>query len=96
VSVPVFSRLPIRSVRLAAEAPDPAAGWPWDLPVVARLRRGPLELGPLKVLVGENGSGKSTLVEGIALAAGLSPEGGSRMARVTSRPTESPCTSVSR
>ncbi|MHA7223170.1 AAA family ATPase [Arthrobacter sp. RHLT1-20] len=28
-------------------------------------------------MVGENGSGKSTLVEAIALACGMSPEGGS-------------------
>jgi predicted ATPase len=88
--VPVFSRLPVRSVRLADDAPGPAAGWPWDQPVVARLRRGPLELGPMTVLVGENGTGKSTLVEAIALATGLSPEGGSRMAHLSSRASESP------
>jgi predicted ATPase len=32
-------------------------------------------------LVGENGSGKSTLVEGIAVAVGLNPEGGSKSHR---------------
>ena len=63
MSVPAFSRLPIRSVRLAADVPDPAAGWPWDLPVVAQLRHGTLELGPMTVLVGENGTGKSTLLK---------------------------------
>jgi predicted ATPase len=42
------------------------------------------------VLVGENGSGKSTLVEGVAMAYGLSPEGGSRNARHSTRRSESP------
>jgi predicted ATPase len=41
------------------------------------------------VLVGENGSGKSTLVEALALAFGLSPEGGSRGAQHSSRSSES-------
>lgn len=33
---------------------------------------------PVTVLVGENGTGKSTLLEGIAVAFGFNPEGGSR------------------
>ncbi|MCG7408661.1 AAA family ATPase [Paenibacillus sp. ACRRX] len=33
---------------------------------------------PVTFLVGENGSGKSTLLEGIAVAYGFNPEGGSR------------------
>ena len=41
-------------------------------------------------LVGENGSGKSTIVEGVALAFGLSPEGGSTHSQHATRPTESP------
>ena len=84
------ARRPVRSVRLDDEAPGPEAGWPWDLPVVGRLRGASLELGPLTVLLGENGSGKSTLLEGVALAYGLSPEGGSTHARHTTRATESP------
>jgi predicted ATPase len=84
------SRRPVRSVRLDDEAPGPGGGWPWNLPVVDRLRAAPLELGPLTVLLGENGSGKSTLLEGIALAYGLSPEGGSTHARHSTRATESP------
>jgi predicted ATPase len=39
--------------------------------------------------VGENGSGKSTIVEAIALAYGLSPEGGSTGARHSTRASES-------
>ena len=41
-------------------------------------------------LVGENGSGKSTLVEAVAMAFGLSPEGGSTHSMHATRPTESP------
>ena len=41
------------------------------------------------LLVGENGSGKSTIVEAVAMAFGLSPEGGSRGAMHSTRPTES-------
>ena len=44
-----------------------------------------LDLGPATILVGENGSGKSTLVEAIAMAYGLSREGGSTGARHTTR-----------
>jgi predicted ATPase len=52
-------------------------GYPWDLPAIAALSA-PLRLDPhVTYLVGENGSGKSTLLEGIAVAAGMNPEGGS-------------------
>ncbi len=65
----------IRSVRLRRdEIPDPTA-WPWSLAAVRALDD--LALDPaVTFLVGENGSGKSTLVEGIAVAAGFNPEGG--------------------
>ena len=43
----------------------------------------------MTLLVGENGSGKSTLVEAIAMAYGLSPEGGSIHARHSTYRTES-------
>jgi predicted ATPase len=59
---------------------DPGArrtGYPWDLPAVAALAGG-LDLHPkVTYLIGENGSGKSTVLKAIALAAGMSPEGGS-------------------
>jgi len=49
-----------------------------------------LTLGPgVTFLVGENGSGKSTLVEGVAVAAGLNPEGGSRSFAFATRSSES-------
>ena len=40
--------------------------------------------------MGENGAGKSTIVEGVAMAYGLSPEGGSTGARHSTRASESP------
>ncbi|MFD5224511.1 AAA family ATPase [Microbacterium sp. NPDC058342] len=82
---------PIVAVHPNDEAPAPSGQWPASIPAVAQVLRDGLALPPgVTFLVGENGSGKSTLVEGIALAYGLSPEGGSRQARHSTRPTESP------
>jgi predicted ATPase len=65
----------IRSVRLRRdEIPDPQA-WPWSLAAVRALDDLRLDPG-VTFIVGQNGSGKSTLVEGIAVAAGFNPEGG--------------------
>ncbi|HET9423122.1 MAG TPA: AAA family ATPase [Nocardioides sp.] len=69
---------------------DPHA-WPMTIPAVAQVVRDGLDLGRgVTFLVGENGSGKSTLVEGVAMAYGLSPEGGSRHSRHSTRASESP------
>ena len=86
--------MPLRTYPIRRLAEDPAnvldrARWPAALPPVAQILDQGLDLGPATILVGENGSGKSTLVEAIALAYGLSPEGGSTGARHTTRPTES-------
>ncbi|MHC6229407.1 AAA family ATPase [Arthrobacter sp. MMS24-T111] len=86
--------MPLRSYPIRRLAEDPSnvldrVRWPAVLPPVAQVLDQGLDLGPATILVGENGSGKSTLVEGIALAYGLSPEGGSTGARHTTRPTES-------
>lgn len=50
-----------------------------DLPVISHLRKmGEIQLSkPVTFFVGENGVGKSTLIEGIAVAMGFNPEGGS-------------------
>lgn len=67
----------------------PPAGWPFDLPAVQAL--GSLRFdAPATFLVGENGVGKSTLVEGLAMAAGLNPHGGTRNLRTAGHGTESP------
>jgi predicted ATPase len=83
------SRLPLRGIRRSDQADFDPARWPATLAAVRQILDDGLELGPLTVLVGENGSGKSTLVEAIALAYGLSPEGGSTGARHSSRESES-------
>lgn len=69
--------------------PLSADTWPGSIPAVRQVIEDGLELAPLTVLVGENGSGKSTLVEGLAMAYGMSAEGGSTGARHATRPSES-------
>ena len=65
--------------------------WPATIPAVAQVLRDGLDLAPgVTFLVGENGSGKSTLVEAVAMAYGLSPEGGTRHSHLSTRSTESP------
>ena len=67
------------------------------VPAVAQLVKDGLDLAPgVTFLVGENGSGKSTIVEAVAMAYGLSPEGGSTHGRHTTRGTESPLHEVLR
>ena len=83
-----FSTLPVREV--IGEPGEDGGGWPFTLAPVAQLLRDGLELSELTVLVGENGVGKSTIIEAIAMAYGLSPEGGSTFVRPSDRPTESP------
>jgi predicted ATPase len=85
-----FAAQPVRRVA-AAEGIRPSGHWPHTIPAVRQLLTDGLDLDPgVTFLVGENGAGKSTLVEAIAVAFGLSPEGGSTGARLTTRATESP------
>ena len=82
---------PVVAVRPTDDAPTPSAQWPTSIPAVAQVLQEGIDLHPgVTFLVGENGSGKSTIVEGVAIAYGLSPEGGSRQAKHSTRPTESP------
>lgn len=82
---------PVVAVRPNGEAPASGDPWPAGIPAVAQVLREGIDLSPgVTFLVGENGSGKSTIVEGVAIAYGLSPEGGSRQAMHSTRPTESP------
>ena len=84
-----FATHPVRRVA-AAEGMRLSGRWPHTIPAVRQLLTDGLDLDPgVSFLVGENGAGKSTLVEAIAVAFGLSPEGGSTGARLTTRATES-------
>jgi hypothetical protein len=81
----------VRRISFFADAPAVRASWPMTVPAVAQLQDAGLELAPgVTFLVGENGSGKSTVLEGIAMAFGFPPEGGSRNGGASTRPSESP------
>lgn len=85
-----WDRRPVRRVVAAADAPPLDGTWPGTIPAVAQVLTNGLDLpAGVTVLIGENGSGKSTIVEAIAVAYGLSPEGGSIHARHSTHPTES-------
>jgi len=85
-----FDQPPVVRVSRDPESEYDAAAWPHTIPAVAQLMAEGLDLPPgVTFLVGENGSGKSTLVEAIAVAYGLSPEGGSAHGRHETRSTES-------
>ncbi|WP_395879540.1 AAA family ATPase [Curtobacterium sp. 9128] len=83
------SRRPVRRVEEHAADPMPRGSWPATLAPVRQLLDDGLDLDTVTIVVGENGAGKSTLVEGIALAFGMSPEGGSTNAGHSTRPSES-------
>ncbi len=87
---------PVVRISVDEGALDPGA-WPMTVPAVRQLARDGLSLPRgVTFLVGENGSGKSTLVEAVAVAFGLSPEGGTTQGRHETRPSESPLHEVLR
>lgn len=82
--------LPVRRIEESDHEPLPRGAWPATLAPVRQLLDDGLDLGRATVLVGENGTGKSTLVEAIAMAYGLSPEGGGTGAMHSTFASESP------
>ena len=80
---------PLRRVGGDPAYPLSPDAWPGSIPAVRQVLDEGLELDGLTVLVGENGSGKSTVVEGLAMAFGMSAEGGSTGARHATRSSES-------
>src|SRR5918998_4236458 len=89
VAAPWLRPLPVRAIREREDGRVDRSTWPATLPAVRQLLDDGLEPGQLTILVGENGTGKSTIVEAVALAYGLSPEGGSTGARHSTRTSES-------
>ena len=86
-----FDQPPVVRISADAETEYDDATWPYTIPAVAQVLADGLDLpAGVTFLVGENGSGKSTLVEAVAVAYGLSPEGGSAHGRHETRTTESP------
>lgn len=72
----LFSNLYVNKVSLTKEIPE--GNYLKDLSVVKNLKKteGIRFHKPVTFLVGENGVGKSTLIEGVAVATGFNPEGG--------------------
>lgn len=69
------------------KVPDPTR-YPFSMAAVRLLET--LRFHPdVTYLVGENGTGKSTLLEGIAVALGFNPEGGSKNFRFSTRASHS-------
>ncbi|TYS70451.1 AAA family ATPase [Sutcliffiella horikoshii] len=65
----------IRGITLKRESIPTFDRFPFNLPVIKDLNT--LHLHPnVTYIIGENGMGKSTLLEGIAIALGFNPEGG--------------------
>lgn len=78
----------VREVQLRRERVPSFDQYPFVLPALRDLTSLPLH-PKVTFLIGENGSGKSTLIEGIAVAFGLNPEGGSRNFSFGTRPSHS-------
>ncbi|RGW12888.1 AAA family ATPase [Enterococcus asini] len=70
----------LKAVKINSNQPS-LEEYPFSLPIIKNLLHSnqPLPFSkPITFLAGENGSGKSTLLEGIALALGMHPEGGTK------------------
>jgi len=86
-----FDQPPVVRVEPTDSAALPKDRWPRTIPAVEQLLTDGLALDKgVTFLVGENGSGKSTIVEAVAMAYGMSPEGGSTQGHHSTRATESP------
>jgi len=67
----------LREIRLKSDNIENFDDYPFYIPAVRELTT--LEFHPdITFFIGENGTGKSTLIEGIAVALGFNPEGGTK------------------
>jgi predicted ATPase len=78
----------LREVVLRRDAVPDFDRYPFSIPAIHNLDQLPLHPS-VTFFVGENGTGKSTLLEGIAVAIGLNPEGGSRNFHFATRDSDS-------
>ncbi len=82
-------------IQLVRERIATPSAYPFSIPAITQVDG--LALHPrVTYFVGENGSGKSTLLEGIAVAAGFNPEGGSMNFHFSTRSSESSLASALR
>jgi predicted ATPase len=92
-----FDQPPVVGVHPAERVELAPGTWPRTIAAVEQVLEEGLTLDKgVTFLVGENGSGKSTLVEAVAMAFGMSPEGGSTHGHHSTRPTESPLSNALR
>lgn len=84
----LFNPLFIRAVKLRG-FDEKQLGYAAQIPAVKHLARLSFQQ-PVTFFVGENGSGKSTLLEGIAVAFGFNPEGGTLNFSFSTSDTHSP------
>jgi len=78
----------LQTVSIRPDAEIDFDAYPFNIPAVREL--GHLEFHPdVTFFVGENGAGKSTVLEGIALALGYSPEGGTKNFQLRTAESES-------
>lgn len=82
---------PLRRVAGEPTISMPEDRWPASVPAVRQILDTGLDLGALTILVGDNGVGKSTVVEAIALAFGMSAEGGPRAPDIRRVPPSRTC-----
>ena len=78
----------LREVSLKRDGIEGAGAYPFDIPAVRKLDRLQFHRD-VTFLIGENGCGKSTLLEGIAVAWGFNPEGGSKNFHFSTRASHS-------
>lgn len=72
-----MNNLFIKGIRLKRSEVESFDEYPFSIPIIRNLTELSFEK-PVTFIVGENGSGKSTIVEALAVAMGLSAEGGTR------------------
>jgi predicted ATPase len=78
----------LKEIALKRESIGDFESYPFCIPAIKKLKT--LKFHPdVTVFVGENGSGKSTLIEGIAVALGFNPEGGTKQSQFTTSRTHS-------
>jgi len=84
----MLSNLYVKQFRVVGEIPE--TNYISGLSVVRHLQRKPLTFNkPVTFFIGENGIGKSTLIEGLAVALGFNPEGGSKNFRFSTENSHS-------